>query len=202
MYNKIPLYYQFQDFEPLLSSVNLEIHYDYLYDKYVVALNEIFIDNNLEFKPIEEVLSNLNMYDQSIRNDINRYGGGYYNHTLFFNSIIPPDYAQTLDYTMLDSMIDQQFGSKAKFELELRKKLSEVFGSGYTFLIVSEDNNLKIINTINQNNPLTIGLKPLLAFDIWEHSFYLDYPVEKSEYINILIDSINYKFGNYNLEKK
>jgi superoxide dismutase, Fe-Mn family len=47
-------------------------------------------------------------------------------------------------------------------------------GSGWTWL-VSHQGEWMIMNTVNAGTPVAANLTPLLALDMWEHSFYLDY---------------------------
>ena len=48
------------------------------------------------------------------------------------------------------------------------------FGSGWAFLIVTNDKKLKVLSTPNQDTPLHEG-RPILALDVWEHAYYLRY---------------------------
>ena len=73
------------------------------------------------------------------------------------------------------------------------------FGSGWAWL-VAEGNKLKVIKTGNADNPLTQGLKALLAIDVWEHAYYLDYQNKRADHVNAVIDKlINWEFAAQNL---
>ena len=65
-------------------------------------------------------------------------------------------------------------------------------GSGYTFLVLDDKNNLKIINTSNQDTPYYYGYIPILTIDMWEHSYYLKYQNKKDEYIDAWFNLIDF----------
>ena len=50
-----------------------------------------------------------------------------------------------------------------------------LFGSGWTWLATDRDGRLYIISKPNAGTPLTDDLTPLLAIDVWEHAYYIDY---------------------------
>ncbi len=62
--------------------------------------------------------------------------------------------------------------------------------------------HLRIITTANAENPLTQRLTPLLAIDLWEHAYYLDYQNRREEYLKELLNKrINWAFAIDNLDK-
>ena len=65
-----------------------------------------------------------------------------------------------------------------------------LFGSGWAWLSVDKDGKLKITKEANGSNPVRAGLKPLLGFDVWEHSYYLDYQNRRADHVNALWDII------------
>ncbi len=75
------------------------------------------------------------------------------------------------------------------------------FGSGWACLIVKPDGVLAITSTPNQNNPHMdlpdIERRTLiLALDVWEHAYYLNYQNRRPEYIYTWRNVVNWKDVN------
>ena len=99
----------------------------------------------------------------------------------------------------LEQKINEQYGNFENFINEFKTEASYVVGSGYTFLVLNE-NNLEIINTSNQENPYSYNLIPIMALDLWEHAYYLDY-FNRQEYINNFFSIVDFEQVNSNYEK-
>jgi Fe-Mn family superoxide dismutase len=96
--------------------------------------------------------------------------------------------------------IDASFGSYEKFTEEFKNAGLGQFGSGWAWL-VTDGSKLQVIKTPNAGNPLTMGLKPLLVVDVWEHAYYLDYQNRRGDYLTAFVDKlINWDFVNSNLK--
>ena len=115
-------------------------------------------------------------YKQGIIN----HGGGHYNHS-FFWKVLSPNSA-SLEKSLIQE-IDKSFGSFEKFQSAFTEKAMTVFGSGWTFLVVTPEKELIIKRHSFQNPPLLQGNKPVLGIDVWEHAYYLKYQNRRAEYI-------------------
>jgi Fe-Mn family superoxide dismutase len=73
------------------------------------------------------------------------------------------------------------------------------FGSGWAWLILDDD-KLKVAKTGNADTPLAAGVRPLLAIDVWEHAYYLDFQNRRADYVTALLDGLlNWDFAAENL---
>ena len=91
--------------------------------------------------------------------------------------------------------IDKKYGSYDKFKREFIRKANMMIGSGYTFLVINK-NGWDIINLSNQETPYLYNMIPLLALDLWEHAYYLDYQSDRANYINNFFQIIDFDLSS------
>ena len=76
-------------------------------------------------------------------------------------------------------------------DIEIYSRLFYLRGGG-TWLVKDEKGELEIISTANQDNPLSLGKKPLLGIDVWEHAYYLKYQNRRAEYVKAWWQLVNW----------
>ncbi len=184
---------------PNLSAITLENHYSKHYLSYTNKLNEAIAGTNLENGTIEEVVSQLDTSNEDQKNN----AGGYYNHSLYFKCIGPKAGGQPKD--SLATAIEKDFESFDNFTTQFKGEATKVFGSGWVWLIVDRSGKLQITSTANQDNPLMrnakVQGKPILALDVWEHAYYLDYQYKRKNYIDAFFNVINWRKVEENYEE-
>ena len=185
------LKYAFDALEPHIDARTMEIHHGKHHAGYTNKLNDAIKGTDLEGKTIENILKNLDMSKKAIRNN----GGGFYNHSLFWE-IMSPDGGGKPEGE-LASAIDAAFGSFEAFKDEFAKAAAGQFGSGWAWLCVHPGGKVEICSTANQDNPLMpekgCGGTPILGLDVWEHAYYLNYQNRRPDYINAFFNVINWK---------
>lgn len=120
--------------------------------------------------------------------DVHRSAGGVFNHNFFFSQLKPyspvthqPD--NIPDHIFCD-FLNEVFTSFQNFKEIFAHFAISVFGSGYAWLVMTEDHLLKFTTTANQDTPLPSKLQPILMIDVWEHAYFLDYKSERARYID------------------
>ena len=175
------LKYSYNALEPHIDSKTMEIHHGKHHAGYTNNLNNAIKDSDLEGKSIEEILSNLNLDNSAVRNN----GGGFYNHCLFWDILSPSGGGEPAG--ALSDAISNSFGSFDEFKILFSKAAATRFGSGWAWLCVHPGGKLEICSTANQDNPLMKGIgcggTPILALDVWEHAYYLNYQNRRPDYI-------------------
>ena len=175
------LKYSYDALEPHIDSKTMEIHHGKHHAGYTNNLNNAIKDSDLEGKSIEEILSNLNLDNSAVRNN----GGGFYNHCLFWDILSPSGGGEPAG--ALSDAISNSFGSYDEFKALFSKAAATRFGSGWAWLCVHPGGKLEVCSTANQDNPLMKGIgcggTPILALDVWEHAYYLNYQNRRPDYI-------------------
>jgi Fe-Mn family superoxide dismutase len=187
------LQYPYDAFVPHIDSVTMRIHYGNHHKAYVNNLNAA-IDKHPEFKgkSLENILSEITAVPADIRVAVRNNGGGHYNHSLFWMMLSPKP---TKPSSKLEKAIVAEFGSMDSFKAEFEKAATARFGSGWVWLIVAEG-KLKIVSTPNQDNPVMGDVPdkgaPILALDVWEHAYYLNYQSNRVGYIKAFWNVVNW----------
>jgi Fe-Mn family superoxide dismutase len=184
--------YDYSALQPSVSKTTLEFHHDKHHQTYVNNLNAV-LENSKEFrkKNLEELLSNLDKLPADILAAVTNNGGGVFNHNFYFEALAAE--GSTVPTKKFEDAIVVAFGSFENFLAELKKVALAQFGSGWAWLVVDNDANLKIVRTANQETPLKDGLKPLLTIDVWEHAYYLDYQNRRADYIDAYFKIVNWE---------
>jgi len=184
------LNYAFDALEPNIDARTMEIHHDKHHAGYTNKLNAAIAGTDLEGKTIENILINLDMSNGAVRNN----GGGYYNHSLFWE-IMSPKGGGTPSGDLADA-INEAFGSFDAFKEAFSKAAATQFGSGWAWLCVHEGGKVEVCGTPNQDNPLMpsvgCGGTPILGLDVWEHAYYLNYQNRRPDYIASFFNVIDW----------
>ena len=180
--------YAYDTLEPHIDARTMEIHHSKHHQGYTNNLNNAIAGTDMEGKSIEEICATPGLSGAARNN-----GGGYYNHCLFWNIMSPNGGGNPSGD--LASAIDSTFGSFDNFKAEFSKAAGTRFGSGWAWLCVNEEGKLCVCSTPNQDNPLMKGgceRTPILALDVWEHAYYLNYQNRRPDYINAFFNVINW----------
>ena len=187
-----PLPYAVDALEPHLDARTMEIHHDRHHQAYVTNLNKAVTGQEmLAGKAIEELVKNLDTVPEAIRTAVRNHGGGHYNHALFW-SMMKKGGGGT-PKGALAKAIEQRFGSFDTFKTAWSEASMKIFGSGWTWLVLS-GGKLEITSRPNQDNPLSQNQPVLLGLDVWEHAYYLKYQNKRADYVAAFFNVIDWDF--------
>ncbi len=185
--------YEYDSLEPFIDAKTMEVHYSKHHQNYFNKLKESVKEHpDLIKKDIDEILSNLNIIPEEIKSSVINNGGGHSNHR-FFWSILKKDVEFNGE---ISEKICDTYGSLESFKNEFKEKSIALFGSGWIWLVLNENNNLEIIQTKNQDSPLSLNKRPLIALDLWEHAYYLKHQNKRADYIEDFLNIINWEKVN------
>lgn len=180
-----PLPYAYDALEPYIDEETMHLHHDRHFQTYIDNLNKA-----LESYPVyhtwtlKKLLANLDHLPPSLRTAVREQGGGVYNHDLYFDTMIPGGKPMPQEIVLA-------FGGEEPWKTEMKNAALGQFGSGFAWLVSDCSGKLSVIALPNQDNPLSIGLYPLLPLDVWEHAYYLKYHNLRGDYIDNWFRIIN-----------
>ncbi|MDO8537230.1 MAG: superoxide dismutase [bacterium] len=200
---KLP--YRFDALEPYIDGHTMELHYTKHHQTYVTKLNEALAKHpELEKSSLMELLTSLDSAPEDIRGAVRNHGGGHLNHSFFWKILAPQMGGGGGEPpVVLNAEIKRAFGDFPKFKDEFSKAAAGVFGSGWAWLVLDPSNNkeLKIMTTPNQDSPVSQGLWPILGLDVWEHAYYLLYQNRRLDYVSAFWNIVNWEEVQKNFEE-
>lgn len=185
--------YAYDALEPHIDAETMTLHHDKHHAAYVANANAALKKHPEIGEDLESLLADVEKIPTDIRQALINNGGGHLNHALFWEllsteqSEISPELAADIDAT---------FGSFEAFKDAFTAAATTRFGSGWAWLVVNKEGQLEVISTANQDSPLMQGLKPILALDVWEHAYYLNYRNVRPNYIKAFFEIINWNKVN------
>ncbi|MDP3444503.1 MAG: superoxide dismutase [Ignavibacteria bacterium] len=180
--------YEYDSLVPHFSKEMLEVHHGKHHQIYVDKLNSVMESlPAFQNKTIEELIGNLNDVPEEFRTALKNFGGGHYNHSLFWK-FLSPDGGGEPSGELIGAIVEN-YGSFQQFKDEFTARALSIFGSGWLWLMP----NLSIVASANQDSPINGGLPaPILGVDVWEHAYYIDYKYNRAEYINAWWQVVNW----------
>lgn len=205
MYKLNPLPYSFESLEPVIDAQTMQLHHDKHHQTYVDKLNEALAGQpELSEQPVEQLIAGVASLPAELQTAVRNFGGGHANHELFWSVMKPVGESMGESAVVngptgeLADKINATFGVLADFEKAFTEAAVKLFGSGWVWLIQTENGELQITTTANQDSPLMKGLvkesgQPLLCLDVWEHAYYLKYQNKRADYVQAWWQVVNWE---------
>lgn len=180
-----PLPYAMNALEPHISRRTLEFHHGKHHDAYVKKLNELAAGTPYATMPLEEVIRT--SADRPEARAVYNNAAQVWNHTFFWSSMRPGGGGEP--GSALAGRLREAFGGYPEFRKKFVDAAVGHFGSGWTWLVLDTD-KLAIVSTHDADNPLTTKHVALLACDVWEHAYYLDYQNQRKAFVETFLDHL------------
>lgn len=177
--------------EPYISAKTLSFHYGKHHQKYVDTLNELVEGKDFANMPVEEIIqrSETKLYNNAAQ---------AYNHTFYWYCMAPNAGGEPSG--QIGDAISDSFGSFGDFKTKFTEVAATHFGSGWAWL-AEVKGKLEIVGMHDADTPIKDNHKPLLALDVWEHAYYLDYQNKRPDYIEAFWKVLNWEFVEKQLLK-
>lgn len=181
------LAYAYDALVPHIDAKTMEIHHSKHHQAYITNATNLLKDHPaLLALDVNTLIADLSKVPEAIRGGVRNNAGGHSNHAFFWTVIGPGKGGAPRG--RLAAAIETELGGFAKFKEDFAKAGATRFGSGWAWLTVN-GGKLAVGSTANQDSPLmgkaVAGLegKPVIALDVWEHAYYLNYQNRRPDYI-------------------
>jgi Fe-Mn family superoxide dismutase len=192
-----PLPYQEDSLEPVISASTLAFHHGRHHRTYVETANRLIAGTELAGLPLDRIVTLT--AGSADRVGIFNNAAQAWNHGFYWQCLKPK--GGGVPPMALKEKMESAFGSVDACKKELADGAVAQFGSGWAWLAL-DCGKLKVVKTANADTPIAHGLKPLLAIDVWEHAYYLDYQNKRADHVDAVIEKLtNWEFAAENLAR-
>jgi len=171
-----------------ISRETIEAHYK-LYEGYVNKRNEIMGRlAEIDLSAANQVYSEV----RALKVDLSFAIGGIKNHEIYFEHLGggggDPDGA-------IKSLLIRDFGSVADWRADL--KATGMAGRGWAWTAYDWDEG-RLFNYVGdaQNTFPVWNATPLVALDVYEHAYFIDYRTDRASYIDAFFDNLDWDTVN------
>lgn len=175
---------------PHISEETFEYHHGKHHQAYVNNLNKLIDGSPYAEMELEDIIKKA---DGGIFNN----AAQTWNHTFFWNCLSPGGGGAPSG--AIADAINKSFGSFESFKEKYSTAAATLFGNGWAWLVKNDDGGLEIMQLSNAGNPMTLGKKPILTIDVWEHAYYIDYRNARPKFVEHFWDIVNWEHATKNL---
>ena len=171
-----------------ISRASVEAHYR-LYQGYVNKRNEILGKlGSVDLAAANQVYSDL----RALKVDLTFAIGGIKNHEIYFEHLGGPGGDPT---GPIGFLIERDFGSVEAWRTDL--KANGIAGRGWAWTAYDWDER-RLFNYIGdaQNTFPVWNATPLVALDVYEHAYFLDYQTDRGAYIDAFFSNLDWNVVN------
>lgn len=185
-----------------MSRETLEYHWGRHHRAHVASLNNLIEGTDLDGMGLDEIV--VVSYNKGNPLPPFVHAAQVWNHDFFWQSIKPGGGGRPSGRLM--ELIERDFGSFDRMLEEFKRAALTQFGSGWAWLVYKanrldvgnavnpcpseKDNKLVVLKSPNAVNPIVWDYFPLLAIDVWEHAYYLDYENRRADYVSIFLEKL------------
>ena len=178
-----PLPYDYDALEPSISEQVLTWHHDTHHQGYVNGLNaaEETLAENREAGDYSSTASALG--------NVTHNGCGHYLHTLFWENMSPNGGGEPEGE--LRDRIEEDFGSYEGWKGEFEAAASAA--GGWALLVYDPvAKQLRNVPVDKHDQGALWGAHPVLALDVWEHSYYYDYGPDRGDFVENFFEVVDW----------
>lgn len=182
------------DLEPWMGRETIEEHYEKHHRAYVEKTNRLINGTRFQDASLERIVAEAEggLYNQAAQ---------AWNHTFFWHCLRPAGGMRDIA-TPLRQAILKSFSSLEALSECFQEEGKSLFGSGWVWLVKEKGSgDVAVMPGKDADNPIRHGHTPLLACDVWEHAYYLDYRHDRERYLRRAWGLLNWEFAARNFSR-
>ena len=180
---------------PVISRETMGYHYGKHHKTYVDKLNGLIANTPYADMTLERIIQST--AKEPAKSAIFNNAAQVWNHWFYWLSLSPDGGGKPGG--KLARKIEEEFGDFDSFASELKQAATSQFGSGWAW-VTYDKGKLKVSKTSNADTPIAHGATPLLAIDVWEHAYYLDFQNRRPDYVEAVIERLlDWEFAQQNM---
>lgn len=171
--------------EPHISGRIMELHHDKHHAAYVKGANTALA----QLHDVREKgdFSLISMLERNLAFNVS----GHVLHSVYWTNLSPDGGGEPTGE--LADLIDETFGGYAGFRQQMTQAAGTVQGSGWALASWEPVAARLVVQQVHDHQgDHGQGTTPLLAIDVWEHAFYLQYENRKADYLEALWSVVNW----------
>ena len=180
----------------VMSAETLAFHYGKHHQAYVDKTNALLAERApLGSTLVEIIRASSDVGDLPLFNN----SAQLWNHSFFWQCLAPPNGRSPAP--ALARRIEEAFGSTDAMLASLKAEATGHFSNGWAWLVLDRG-RLRILSLHDADTPVVRdGMEPLLALDVWEHAYYLDYRNDRARFADrLLANLVNWEFVEANMD--
>jgi len=170
---------------PTISAKTVEEHHGAHHRTYVEKTLELIRGTEMESMPLVQVVRTA--HEQGNKKVFNNAAQAW-NHTLYWHSLRPGGGGKPGG--ALATVIERDFGGVDALRRKWVELAKDLFGSGWTWLVIGKGGQLALEATSNADTPIVRDKVALLTIDVWEHAYYLDWQHRRQEHVAAVLENL------------
>ncbi len=194
--------YEYNALSPYISEEQLKLHHSKHHQAYVNGANKLLAS-------IDETMKNDTALDywvsfgyvKALAKELAFNIGGHILHSIFWENLAPAGKGGGGAPTgAIAEVINSNFGNFERFKKAFTAAAVSTEGSGWAALAVHPCVDRAFIVQIEKHNVNAFpNCTIVMALDVWEHAYYVDYKNERPKFVEAFWNVVNWDKVNKNL---
>lgn len=181
--------YGYADLEPHISAQIMKLHHDVHHASYVKGANDALSGLEGVRRAGGDEIKKVRALTDALTFNL----AGHALHSIFWKNMSKTGGGEPKPGSEIAKLIQRDFGSFAAFMGQFAAAAVQVQGNGWGILAWEPlAQRLLVLQAEKHQVNAVWGSRPLVALDVWEHAYYLQYQQKRADYIKAFFNVIHW----------